>query len=117
MTSFKLAGREWHWPKFTTRVLCRLRDEFKLDLREILREKTKEVALALGDDEVLTAAFKGLCGDQIAAVGLTDDELADAWDGDANAAVRESLVEAFFTFSQGPVKAKAVMERMLAAGL
>jgi hypothetical protein len=117
MFKFTAAGRDWIWPKFTTRVVSRVRDEFKLDLRGLLRDDAAKMALAMSDDELILAVFRGLCADQIAASGLSADQIEDAWDADANVAARESLIESFFTLSQGPKRARVMMERMREAGL
>lgn len=116
MFKFSLAGRDWHWPKITARVLTVLRDQCGLDLRGLLRKDSEPTALALQDDELVRKAFLILCAGQIQTSGLSHDDIEEGWDGDVNQAARESLVEAFFTFSQGPKKAAIVMERMRAAG-
>lgn len=117
MFKFQAAGREWHWPKLTTAKLSVLRDECGLDLRGLLRKDSADAALALADDERLIKAFVRVAGDQVEAAGFDFPKLAEAWDQDANVVCREALVECFFTHSQGPKKAAAMMERMRAEGL
>ncbi len=115
MFSFKDAsGKEWEWPKITGRVLSELRDVCKLDMREILRKGNAEaIGLALADDEIIRGAVVRLL-----KLSKEDaDMLEDAWDGETNRAARESLVEAFFTFSHGPTRAKNALEKMKEAGL
>ena len=118
MHKFQFAGREWRWPKFTTRVLNRLRDEFGLDLRLAVygsKEDTDAAAKALANDEALITAFLGLFADGLDGLGRAAVE--DLWDADANTAFREGLLESFFVHSQGPEKAARAIERVRAGGL
>jgi hypothetical protein len=106
------AGREWTWPKITTRLLTKLRDDLQIDLRELLREDSTSVALALADDERLIDVLTFLCRKQVADLSLSREEIEEVWDADTNIAARESLIEHFFCFSQGQKRASMMMARI-----
>ncbi len=111
MHKFKIGDREFSWPKFTKRVVDRIRDNFGLDLRGAIREDPKAAAAFL-DDEAFLNVFCGLCADQIKAADISREALEEAWDEDAIRAVKESLYEAFFTLSQGLKSARLMVASM-----
>jgi hypothetical protein len=107
-------GREWVWPKITTRLLNTIKDEHKMDLRDLLREDSHAIGVALIDDERLISLLCFLCKRQMEEQAIDRDVLEEAWDGETNLAARESLIEHFFVFSQGQKKAKLLMARRAA---
>lgn len=111
MQKFTLAGREWTWPKMTTRTVNLIRDKYALDLRGLIRQDAA-LALALADDGKLFDVFAGLCGQQIKESGLAREDLEDQCDEAGVASLRESLCEGFFALCLGRTKAREAVANM-----
>ncbi len=105
-------GYVWNWPAFTLRLTNRVRDTHGLNMRDLLKRDNEQAALRLQDDEALFAIFKDLCAAQIADRGINEESLMDIWDGTTVPNAKDALLDSFFTFSQGPKKAAAIMEKI-----
>lgn len=105
MTFADSTGRAWTLPPITTRMLNRLRDDFKFDLREALKPDMGSLAEALNDDERVAALCWHLCAEEAGARGIDRSGWLDLFDGPTYQNAAAALLEAVWTFSRGPKKA------------
>lgn len=107
-------GRAWDLPEITARMLNKLRDEFKLDLRLALRKDLGALDEALGDDEIVCRVLWFLCRAQAQERGYAEETWVDLFDQATFHEAQVALIDAVWTFSRGPKTARKVVAALRA---
>ena len=109
MAKFKDAlNREWNIA-LTLPDIGALR-ELGFDLNKA--KKDASVFDSLADTDIFGRVFGYLCGEQIKAKNLTDEDFVKGFDGPAIFAAGDAILEAFLNFYHRPAVAQAMTKRL-----
>jgi hypothetical protein len=90
-------GKEWSID-ITAGHLKPLREDFGIDLRDVLKPEDNSLAEALGDPEKLGQILWVFCGPQAEKANITPEDFAFRLDGEAVERAGEALFKAVWAF-------------------